>query len=203
MARDSQRSRCYKWDHLMERTYPFLGATHQKYYHPDDEGPVQDRDQRADAKFLVAYVLRDYGIDPAEVKIRFTKKNGGACANEWMINFTPSRISRETIYHELCHTIIRNQPWWVELAEPVTVPRKYLGRLCWIEEHTITKQENPVWQDPGHGPYFVRLLMEVISFYEQIPVVELERLAIQCGLKFVKASEVPQRLPEEQQEVAA
>lgn len=200
MARDSQRSKCYEWDHLMEQTYPFLGATHQKYYHPDDEGPVQDRDQKADAKFLVAYVLADYGIDPSKVKVMFTKRNGGACADGRVINFTPSHISRETIYHELCHVIIRNQPWLLEETEEL--PEIHLGGGVRVLART-RKKLNPVRQDLGHGPYFVRLLMEVISFYEQIPVVELERLAIQCGLKFVKASEVPQRLPEEQQEVAA
>lgn len=195
MARDSQRSKCYKWDSLLRKTYKQIGLTSQFWAGPEET--VGDRNAKADALFLIRYVLADYGIDPNKVKVDFRKTKQGACANSWKLSFNPNWCAREVVYHEICHVIMMNQPWLLD--EVVTETKKYknsYGETC---SYTTTgKKSNPIRQDPGHGPIFVRLLAEVISFYEQIPLSDLLKLATKdCGLKVAAGADVPKRLAED------
>ncbi|XAI95951.1 hypothetical protein [Microcystis phage Mwe-JY26] len=88
MARDSQRSKVYKW----EKT---IFASQWKEPSLTKEATIG----------LIHKVLLDAGRNPAYVEIKFTKRRGGACANARYINFTPSRMPVILVLHELAHTL--------------------------------------------------------------------------------------------------
>lgn len=105
MARDSQRSKVYKWEKK-------LFASQWKEPSLTQEGAVN----------LFNACLLAGGRDPAQYSIKFTKRKGGACAGTREANFTPGRLPPIIVIHEAAHALT-----WFRHQEPAVMDNQGHG----------------------------------------------------------------------------
>lgn len=130
MARDVQRGKVYAWE---------------KVAYPDYK--TRDLMTKEQVCELVRRVLTDVnqagGIAPPRLVVQFTKRKGGACGSWRNLNFTPGKVTRHTVLHELAHALTWDYP----------------------ARALIDKQ----FDAEGHGPRFVACLIALAERYAGFP----------------------------------
>jgi hypothetical protein len=153
MARDAQRHLVYAWERV---ACPTFGK-------PDEA--VTPSVVRAVIRRVHADVILAGGFASDAPVVKFTKRNGSACASWGMLKFTPTRLNMWLTLHEIAHSLTFN-PRVSQVAM-----RNRCDRTP-IQDHALR-----FLTLEGHGPRYVACFMALLERYAGLDLDHMLSLA--------------------------
>ena len=142
MARDIQKHLVYAWE---REAYP-------GYF--DKARSVGVPEAREMIRKVHADVRSAGGFAHEAPVVKFTKRNGSACASWGQLKFTPGLLTPELVLHEIAHSLTWN---FEAMRVALRLPKDQLGPL---HDHAVRR-----FCTQGHGPRYVACFIALCERY--------------------------------------
>ena len=142
MARDIQMRLVYAWE---REAYPGYFDKARSMVVPEAREMIRK---------VHADVRSAGGFAHEAPVVKFTKRNGSACASWGRLKFTPSMLTPEIVLHEIAHSLTWN---YEATRVAMRLPRGQRGPL---HEHALRR-----FCTQGHGPRYVACFIALCERY--------------------------------------